>query len=141
DLNDFTMALELSGPVTSVGHDWGGLISLGWALEHQDQLASVILTNTAVHPAGFELPPALKLATHPAVHSWGTKGTDAFLRVTHALAQPALKPEVRTAFMAPYTSANQRSGVGNFVADIPFTEDHPSRPTLEKIAEGIKSLK
>lgn len=141
DLNDFTKALELSGPVTSIGHDWGGLISLGWALEHQDQLASVILTNTAVHPAGFELPPALKLATHPAVHSWGTKGTDAFLRVTHALAQPALKPEIRTAFMAPYTSANQRSGVGNFVADIPFTEDHPSRPTLEKIAEGIKSLK
>ncbi|PQZ92279.1 hydrolase [Arthrobacter sp. MYb227] len=141
DLNDFTNALKLSGPVTSVGHDWGGLISLGWALDHQDQLTNVVLTNTAVHPAGFELPAALKLATHPAVHSWGTQGTTAFLRTTHALAQPALKPEVRTAYMAPYTSAGQRSGVANFVADIPFTEDHPSRPTLEKIAEGITSLK
>lgn len=141
DLTDLTTALELTGPVTTVGHDWGGLISLGWALAHQDQLTHVVLTNTAVHPAGFELPAALKLATHPAVHAWGTKGTDAFLRITHALAQPALAPEVREAFMAPYTLASQRDGVANFVADIPFTEDHPSRRTLDSIAEGITNLK
>ncbi|GAA1877677.1 alpha/beta fold hydrolase [Paeniglutamicibacter psychrophenolicus] len=141
DLGDLTTTLGITGPVTTVGHDWGGLISLGWALAHQQQLANVVLTNTAVHPAGFELPAALRLASHPAVHGWGTKRTDAFLRTTHSLAHPALKPEVRKAFMAPYTNANRRTGVGNFVADIPFTEDHPSRPALEATAEGIKSLK
>ncbi|MDD0858588.1 alpha/beta fold hydrolase [Arthrobacter alpinus] len=56
DLSDFTAELGLSGPVVSVGHDWGGLISLGWATRHKDQLAAVVLTNTAVHPAGFSLP-------------------------------------------------------------------------------------
>ncbi len=141
DLDDLTTTLGITGPVTTVGHDWGGLVSLGWALAHQDQLANVVLTNTAVHPAGFELPAALRLASHPAVHLWGTKSTDAFLRTTHSLAHPSLKPEVRKAFMAPYTNANRRSGVGNFVADIPFTQDHPSRPALEAIAEGITSLK
>ncbi|OIH83846.1 hydrolase [Arthrobacter sp. UCD-GKA] len=141
DLGDLTTTLGIRGPVTTVGHDWGGLISLGWALAHQQQLANVVLTNTAVHPAGFELPAALRLASHPAVHGWGTKTTDAFLRTTHSLAHPALKPEVRKAFMAPYANANRRTGVGNFVADIPFTEDHPSRPALEAIAEGIKTLK
>lgn len=140
DLSDLTKALDLTGPVTTVGHDWGGIISLGWALAHQDQLANVVLTNTAVHPAGFELPAALKLASNPAVHGWGTKTTAAFLRVTHSLAQPALDPEVRQAFMAPYTTAVKRAGVGNFVADIPFASDHPSRLTLDQISRGIRSL-
>lgn len=140
DLDDLTTALGITGPVTTVGHDWGGLISLGWALAHQEQLANVVLTNTAVHPAGFELPAALRLASHPAVHGWGTKGTDAFLRTTHSLAHPALEPDIRKAFMAPYANANRRTGVGNFVADIPFTQEHPSRPALEAISEGIKSL-
>lgn len=141
DLGDLTDALGVEGPITTVGHDWGGIISLGWALKHQEQLTQVILTNTAVHPAGFELPAALKLATNPAVHGWGTKTTSAFLRVTHSLAQPALAPEVRQAFMAPYTTAARREGVGNFVADIPFTPEHESRPALDEISQGLRSLK
>ncbi|MDO2936060.1 alpha/beta fold hydrolase [Paeniglutamicibacter sulfureus] len=140
DLGDLSDALKLTGDVTTVGHDWGGLISLGWALAHPDQLANVVLTNTAVHPAGYELPAALRLASHPAVHGWGTKTTDAFLRTTHSLAQPALEPIVRQAFMAPYANAGRRTGVANFVADIPFTEDHPSRTTLDAIADGLRTL-
>ncbi|NKG22298.1 alpha/beta fold hydrolase [Paeniglutamicibacter terrestris] len=140
DLSDLTNALDLAGPVTTVGHDWGGLISLGWALKHPELLANVVLTNTAVHPAGFELPAALKLASHPAVHPWGTKTTDAFLRTTHSLANPALEPQIRRSFMSPYVSSARRTGVANFVADIPFTKDHPSRPALNDISEGIRQL-
>ncbi|MGO2068461.1 alpha/beta fold hydrolase [Glutamicibacter arilaitensis] len=141
DLNDLTQALDLTGKITTVGHDWGGIISLGWAVAHPDQLENVVLTNTAIHPAGFELPSALKLASHPAVHGWGTKTSPAFLQVTHALAQPALAPAVRKAFMAPYTSADKREGVANFVADIPFSQEHPSRPALDEISEAVRSLK
>jgi acyl-coenzyme A synthetase/AMP-(fatty) acid ligase/pimeloyl-ACP methyl ester carboxylesterase len=140
DLSDFTAALGLSGPVVSVGHDWGGLISLGWATRHRDQLAAVVLTNTAVHPAGFSLPPALQLALHPAVHKWGTTTSSAFLRVTHGLAQPALPPAVRDAFLAPYLTASRRAGVGNFVADIPFAADHPSRAALDTVSADIGTL-
>ncbi len=140
DLSDFTAALGLTGPVVSVGHDWGGIISLGWATRHPEQLAAVVLTNTAVHPAGFALPPALQLALHPAVHTWGTSTTSAFLRVTHDLAQPGLAPEVRAAFMAPYQSVARRTGVGNFVADIPFAKEHPSRPALDAVSSAIRDL-
>src|SRR6185437_14932655 len=107
DLSDFTAELGLTGPVVSVGHDWGGLISLGWANRHREQLAGVVLTNTAVHPSGFSLPPALQLALHPAVHKWGTTTSSAFLRVTHGLAQPALADDVRAAFMAPYKTVSR----------------------------------
>ncbi|WP_404320304.1 alpha/beta fold hydrolase [Arthrobacter luteolus] len=140
DLGDLTDALGITGPVVTVGHDWGGIISLGWALAHRSQLTGVVLTNTAVHPAGFSLPPALKLALHPAVHGWGTKRTDAFLRVTHSLAQPALQPEIRAAYAAPYRGASRREGVGNFVADIPADETHPSFRALTRVAEGIRKL-
>ncbi|HET8878673.1 MAG TPA: alpha/beta fold hydrolase, partial [Arthrobacter sp.] len=141
DLGDLTDALGLEGPVVTVGHDWGGVISLGWALAHPRQLAGVVLTNTAVHqPAGSPIPAALRLALHPAVHRWGTTTSDAFLRVTHALAHPALAPEVRGAFMAPYRSADRRAGVGNFVADIPADASHPSFPALTRVAEGLHGL-
>jgi len=141
DLEDLAEALEIGDNVTTVGHDWGGIISLGWAVSHQDRLANVVLTNTAIHPAGFELPSALKLASHPAVHGWGTKTTPAFLKVTHSLAQPALAPEVRNAFMAPYTNAEARDGVANFVADIPFDDSHPSRSALNDISEAVRTLR
>ena len=140
DLGNLTDALGLTGPVVTVGHDWGGVISLGWALRHRRQLAGVVLTNTAVHPAGYSLPPALKLALHPAVHPWGTRSTDAFIRVTHSLAQPALPAPVREAFALPYRSAARRQGVANFVADIPAESTHPSWRALNTVAEGIRRL-
>lgn len=140
DLGDLTQELGLTGKVVTVGHDWGGIISLGWALRHRSQLAGVVLTNTAVHPAGFDVPPALRLALHPAVHGWGTRATDAFIRVTHSLAQPALAGDVRAAFSAPYRSAARRDGVANFVADIPAESTHPSWRTLNRVAEGIRRL-
>ncbi len=48
DLGDLTEAMGISGPVVTVGHDWGGVISLGWALGHRHDLRGVVLTNTAV---------------------------------------------------------------------------------------------
>lgn len=142
DLGDLTAALGLDGPVVTVGHDWGGVISLGWALAHPQQLAGVVLTNTAVHqPPGSRIPPALQLALHPAVHRWGTTTSDAFLRVTHSLAHPPLAAEVRSAFMAPYRSPGRRAGVGNFVADIPADTSHPSFPALGRVADGLQGLR
>ncbi|WP_417218649.1 alpha/beta fold hydrolase [Arthrobacter sp.] len=141
DLGDLTDALGLSGPIVTLGHDWGGVISLGWATRHRDLLAGVVLTNTAVHPAGFKLPPALSLALNPAVHRWGTQTTPAFLKVTHSLAHPPLSAPVKAAFMEPYLTAAQRAGVANFVADIPAEPGHPSWPALETISADIRSLR
>ncbi|WP_285240257.1 alpha/beta fold hydrolase [Pseudarthrobacter sp. MEB009] len=141
DLGDLTDALGLSGPVVTVGHDWGGVISLGWALAHPDDLAGVVLTNTAVHqPPESDIPAALRLALHPAVHGWGTTTSDAFLRVTHALAHPPLSPDIRAAYMAPYRGADRRAGVGNFVADIPVDAGHPSFAALSGVAERLRGL-
>lgn len=89
DLGDFTKALgldETDKPVVTLAHDWGGLVSFGWALEHREVLSGVMLTNTAVYHDGIEnIPAALRLAL--GVHEWGTHDSTAFIDVTLGLAQ------------------------------------------------------
>ncbi|MEZ0449733.1 alpha/beta fold hydrolase [Cellulomonas sp. ICMP 17802] len=141
DLGALTDHLGLTGPVVTVGHDWGGVVSLGWALDHPDLLAGVVLTNTAVHqPSGDPLPAALRLATAPGVLPVGTVTTPAFLETTLALAHPRLEPAVADAFRAPYRTTERRAGIGGFVADIPASPDHPSRVELDRIADGVRGL-
>ncbi|MBC7290823.1 MAG: alpha/beta fold hydrolase, partial [Actinotalea sp.] len=139
DLDDLTDALRLEGPVVTVGHDWGGVVSLGWAVDHRDLLSGVVLHNTAVHqPDGEPIPAPLRLAL--GALGPGTVRTPAFLETTLALARPPLGAEVRDAYRAPYPAAERRGGIGAFVADIPATPDHPSFPELDRIAEGVRRL-
>ncbi|WP_308123398.1 alpha/beta fold hydrolase [Modestobacter marinus] len=141
DLGDLTAALGITGPVVTVGHDWGGVVSLGWALAHRDQLRGVVLANTAVAMPEGDLGPALiRLAHAPGVRAAVTVGTPVFVRVTTALSRPPLPAAVRNAFAAPYAGRDRRRAVGDFVADIPFRRDHPSRVRQEAVAEGIRSL-
>ncbi|WP_230976395.1 alpha/beta fold hydrolase [Georgenia wutianyii] len=139
DLGALTDTLGLTGPVVTVGHDWGGVVSLGWAVEHPELLAGVVVTNTAVHhDDSSHIPVLLRLAGHPTVHGWATSGTRTFLRATLALASPPLEPEVRAAYLAPYDE--DRQAVADFVADIPAGPDHPSRPALDAVADGVARL-
>ncbi|MCI0825570.1 MAG: alpha/beta fold hydrolase, partial [Chloroflexi bacterium] len=39
--------LQLKG-ITTVGHDWGGPISLRYAIDHQDNLRALVILNTLV---------------------------------------------------------------------------------------------
>ncbi|WP_233495615.1 alpha/beta fold hydrolase [Geodermatophilus sp. TF02-6] len=141
DLGDLTAALGVTGPVVTVGHDWGGVVSLGWALAHRSQLRGVVLANTAVAmPEGDRGPALIRLASAPGVRAAVTVGTPVFVRAATALSRPALPADVRRAFAAPYRSAARRRSVGDFVADIPFVPGHPSRPVQEAVAEGIRTL-
>ncbi|SFO73035.1 Acyl-CoA synthetase (AMP-forming)/AMP-acid ligase II [Geodermatophilus dictyosporus] len=141
DLGDLTAALGVTGPVVTVGHDWGGVISLGWALEHRADLRGVVLANTAVAmPEGDRGPLLIRAADAPGVRAAVTVGTPVFVRATTALSHPPLPADVRRAFAAPYRTAARRRSVGDFVADIPFSPGHPSRPAQEAVAEGIRGL-
>ncbi|MEN5072803.1 alpha/beta fold hydrolase [Isoptericola cucumis] len=141
DLAAFTDALGLAGPVVTLGHDWGGVVSLGWAVDHPQQLAGVALLNTAVHQSDdMPLPAALRLALAGPVLPLGTRTTRAFLETTLALARPRLPRDVAEAYRLPYRTPAARRGIEGFVADIPATPDHPSRPELDRIADGVTRL-
>ncbi|MBK5248968.1 MAG: alpha/beta fold hydrolase, partial [Actinomycetales bacterium] len=146
-LGDLTDTLGLSGDgwdrlgVVILGHDWGGVVSTGWAVDHPRELAGLALTNTAIHqPAEVKVPSLLRLARRPGVHSVATTLTPAFLDVTLRLARPPLADEVMRAYRSPYRTAHDRHGIGAFVADIPVDAAHPSHRELARIAAGVAEL-
>ncbi|RNE67086.1 alpha/beta fold hydrolase [Cryobacterium tepidiphilum] len=141
DLTDLTDAVGLDGPVVTFGHDWGGLISLGWAVDHPGQLAGVMLLNTAVHqPEGAQVPAPLRLALARPVLGLATVTTPGFLETTLALAHPPLPAAVKDGYRAPYRSADRRGGIGAFVADIPVDDRHESTAERVRIAEGVRGF-
>ena len=141
DLGDLTTALGVTGPVVVVAHDWGGPVSLGWAMEHRSQVQGIVLTNTAVaQPESLAAPVLIRLARQPVLRQLSCVRTPMFVRTASGLSRPRLPADVRDALAAPYVTAARRRAVGDFVADIPLSPQHPSAPTLARIAEGIRTL-
>lgn len=142
DLNALITALEIDGPIVTHGHDWGGVISLGWAMQNPHRVAAITTLNTAVHHDGASrIPAALELALAGPVLGAATVTTSAFLDVTLRTATRPIAPDVRRAFRAPYRSAAARHGIGGFVADIPVPASHPSHDALDEISSALSETK
>lgn len=127
-------------PLVTLGHDWGGVLSLTWAARNQDRVAAVMTLNTAVwHDDNENIPAALRAALTGPVLPYSTVRTDAFLRATLALSN-SMPAEVANAYRSPYQTAAERHGIGQFVADIPATSDHPSHGELQALARDIATI-
>jgi len=138
DLEALTDELRLDGPVVTVAHDWGGPISLGWARRHRDQMAGIVLMNTAVHqPEGSPAPRLIRTVRTRGLLEKICTSTPAFVRGTMALARPRPPAAVRDAYEAPYRTSDRRRAIATFVEDIPLDDEHPSREMLDGIAAGL----
>lgn len=139
DLCLLTNTLGLDGPVVTVGHDWGGPVSLGWALRHRRQLAGVALTNTAVHqPEDATAPSLIRLVRLPCILDTICRRTAGFVRGTVWVAGDRQPAAVRRGYAAPYMRADRRDAIAQFVRDIPLDQSHPTNGTLDDIAERIR---
>ena len=141
DLSSLTDAMEVTGPVVTVAHDWGGPISLGWAQQHREQLAGVVLSNTAVHqPEGSPAPTVIRMVRMPGVLKTVCQTTPSFIRGTMMLSKPRSTKSVRSAYETPYRTSDRRAAIATFVEDIPLNEDHPSHEALDDVAVGLEAL-
>ncbi len=141
DLAALVRSLAPEGPIVTLGHDWGGPISLGWAVENPARLAGAIVLNTAVHhPSDERIPFPLRVAGARGVLGAATTVTTAFLDTTLSLADPKLDPAVSAAYRSPYATTARRRGIGEFVADIPATPDHRSTPALERVSGALSGI-
>jgi acyl-coenzyme A synthetase/AMP-(fatty) acid ligase/pimeloyl-ACP methyl ester carboxylesterase len=141
DLAALTAALDVTGPVVTVGHDWGGPISLAWALQHREQLHGIVLANTAVRqPTDAAPPPLIRLARAALLRRAVCATTPLFVRTAGALSRPPLPPDVRGALRAPYRTAPRRRAIDDFVSDIPLEPGHPSRAPLRAVAARLAEL-
>ncbi|MGO3178614.1 MAG: alpha/beta fold hydrolase, partial [Brevibacterium linens] len=121
------------------GHDWGGVLSLGWAARNTELVSAAISLNTAVHqPEDAPVPAPLRATLAGPMLPAATVLTDGFLRVTLALGD--LDAETKDAFRAPYRTPADRWAIGNFVADIPVDDTHASDPELQRIGQDIAAF-
>lgn len=141
DLCALTDAMQITGPVVTLAHDWGGPISLGWAQRHLPQLRSVILTNTAVHqPEGAPAPRVIRMARTRSALRRATVDTTAFITGAFEMSHPRTPKDVRRGFLAPYETKDRRLAIETFVRDIPLEDDHPTAAVLDGVAEGLALL-
>ena len=138
DLDATLAALDVSGPVVLIGHDWGGAVAMGWAVAHPDRVAGLVLANTGIAvPEGRRAPWLIRLAARRAVLPLVAQRTPLFALAATRLPGTRLSPELRHALAAPYRTAQRRGGIAGFVADVPFDEQHPSAAALAAVADGL----
>ena len=132
DLDAVLDALDVHGPVVVGGHDWGGPISLGWALPHRDQLRGVVLANTAVHqPAGAAGARADPAGPHArAAATRCARRTPLFVRATTALSRPAL-PAGRAGRVRGAVP-DRRRGAGRSRSSSPTSRSSPRIPARRR---------
>jgi acyl-coenzyme A synthetase/AMP-(fatty) acid ligase/pimeloyl-ACP methyl ester carboxylesterase len=145
DLTRLVAALEITTPVMSLAHDWGGPISLGWVEREIESgshdISGVILLNTAVHqPKEFNNPTIIRLARARGLLAPVTEYTQGFIFGTRVLSGSKMSREIAAGFRAPYRKREYRKAVHGFVADIPFEENHVSRAPLDHIAAKLDLL-
>lgn len=141
DLESVAEVLEISSPVVVVAHDWGGPISLGWAVRHKSRLAGIVLMNTAVHqPQGSPTPRLIRMARSKGVIETLCTRTAGFIAGTLRLTKTTIPKSVRAAYLAPYATAARRGAIASFVADIPLETDHPSAPALDGVVAALPEI-
>lgn len=128
----FLEALDLR-KITLVGQDWGGLIGLRLAAEHEDRFARIVVANTFL-PTGDQTP------------------SDAFLRwqrfsqevpefhvgrIVKGGCVADLAPEVIAAYDAPFPDERHKAGARRFPALVPTSSDDPASAPNRKAWEVL----
>ena len=147
DLDALTDALGLTGAgerprIVTLAHDWGGPISLGWAERHVAQLDGVVLANTAVHqPAGAPAPAVIRAARMPGMLPGVTSRSRMFIRSALFMTRPLPSTAIRKGYYAPYATTERRAAIEWFVRDIPLDPTDVSATALDRIADGLATLR
>lgn len=139
DLDDVISTLTEGEPIVLAGHDWGGAVVMGWAVAHRERVRGLMLANTGIAiPAGTRGPSVIRLASKMTA-GIGYR-TPVFVEGTIKLAGDRLNATGPEGLRAPYRDARFRHAVGEFIADAPFDDRHPSAASLAIVAEQVRSL-
>lgn len=131
--------LELTN-LSLVMHDWGGLIGMGYACRHPENINRFVLLNTAAFYLPH-IPWVLKIARSPVIGDVIVRGFNGFSKLALVWAvkkRERLTPQVKKGYLIPYNNWNNRIGILRFVQDIPLERTHKSRKTLDEIDKKLK---
>jgi len=125
--------------VTIVGQDWGGPISLGYAIENQKDIKSLVILNTLVAP--MKLPgPFRLLFTHGAFSSFLIRKLDLMRKLALSAGfHRKLDPRAKTQYLMPHPTPQSRGGVASFPKLVPAAPGHPNFEYITNIGETLKT--
>lgn len=124
--------------ITLVGHDWGGCIGMGAAVEMPERFHRFVLMNTAAFRSRA-IPLRIAVCRIPMFGTLAVRGFNGFSRaaLTMAMSRTRLSPTAKRGLLAPYDSWANRVAVHRFVQDIPLRPSHPSYAKLVEIENGL----
>ena len=126
--------LQLKG-VTIVGQDWGGPISLRYAIYHQDNVRSMVILNTMVRMRPIPLLFTLAFR-NGGFSSFLIRNLDVFSKIAFRHGWPFRRPveaSVLEQYRMPHPDAASRAGIAAFPKMIPGNSRHPNAGYISKI--------
>ena len=128
--------------VTLVGHDWGGGIGLGAALQVPDRFARFVLLNTAAW-VPESIPLRIRVCRTPLLGRLAVQGLNLFARAATWMAvenRRCLSPAAKAGLLAPFDRWSRRTAIYNLVKDIPSPEPRQPDGTAGQASSGTRSL-
>lgn len=124
--------------VVLVGHDWGGPIGVGAALDDEDRYAGLVLLNTLTE-APMRIRPRYKLPFHAFLRldrlaDYVVKERNLFQRVIVG----SMDESDKAVYLRANDSPETRAGIAAFPRMIPHDRDHPNYPLLRDIMADLE---
>lgn len=110
--------------ITLVCQDWGSLIGLRLAAEHDERFGRIVVANGFLPVADRPVPRAFRIWRAFALHS----PVLPVGRIVDVGARRRLSRAERAAYDAPFPSAAYKAGARSFPALVPTTPDDPAVP-------------
>ena len=145
DLGRLLDHLDLTGKITLVVHDWGGMIGLSWAARHPDRIARLVILNTAAFPlpAAKAFPLALRICRDTFIGTLLVRGLNAFA-VGASLVGCKINPlpaELRRLYCLPYDSWANRIATLRFIQDIPLAAGDKGYDIVSSTAAALAQFR
>ena len=132
--------LQLAG-VTIVGQDWGGPVGLRYAIDHQDNVRSLVILNTRV-----KITPVPLLLTfvirNGGFSSFLVRRLDLFRKIIFRRGWPFRRPleaGVMEQYKMPHPTAASRAGIAAFPKMIPGNDRHPNAAYISQIDSVLRN--
>ncbi len=121
-------------------HDWGGAIGLGYAVQHPDAIEKMVVFNTSPTLTN-RFPMRILICRIPIIGEFLVRRLNFFVRAAVRMASVKKLPApVRSGFIMPYQTYDNRIAVHRFVQDIPLSSRHPSWALAARIQEQLGAL-
>ena len=131
--------LKLKG-ITTVGQDWGGPISLRYAIDHQNNVRALVILNTLVKTTPVPLWFSLVLQSD-GLSSFLIRRMDLFRKMAFRRGWPfrrPVDPRAMEQYKMPHTTAASRAGVAAFPTMVPKNDRHPNAEYISKIDATLR---